>query len=130
MADIEPYSPTDRRGLEQLYRRTYGHEAVDRLRFIWEWARRNPAATTTPPYWVVREGTTLIAACPITPVRVEVNGTETNGAWSAGPLVVAERGIAWVVGQRIAHWARARPDSAALVHLRYEPFGPAGEEGD
>lgn len=106
MADIEPYSPTDRRGLEQLYRRTYGHEAVDRLRFIWEWARRNPAATTTPPYWVVREGTTLIAACPITPVRVEVNGTETNGAWSAGPLVVAERQRQGLGGSLLRAWDR------------------------
>src|SRR5579884_3813061 len=45
------------------------------------------------------------------------------------PLVVAERGIAWVVGQRIAHWARARPDSALLVHLTYEPPRPGGGAG-
>ena len=91
MAEIERYSPDDRRGLEQLYRRTYGHEAVDRLRFLWDWARRNPAADAAPPFWVVREGPTVIAACPVTPVRVLVLGSEVSGAWSAGPLVVAER---------------------------------------
>jgi len=86
MADIERDSPGDRRGLEQLYRRTYGHEAVDRLRFLWDWSRRNPAANGEPAYWVVREGPTLIAACPLTPVRVSVNGKEVGGTWSAGPL--------------------------------------------
>jgi hypothetical protein len=91
MADIEPYSPADRRGLEQLYRRTYGNEAADRLRHLWDWARRNPAVTVEPPYLVVREGPTLVAACPLTPVRVSLSGTEVGGTWSAGPLVVAER---------------------------------------
>lgn len=107
MADIEPYSPNDRRGLEQLYRRTYGHEAVDRLRFLWDWARRNPAAQTAPPYWVVREGPTLIAACPLTPVRVSVLGTEVVGAWSAGPLVVAERQRQGLGGALLRAWDRA-----------------------
>jgi tRNA(Ile)-lysidine synthetase-like protein len=44
------------------------------------------------------------------------------------PLVVADRGIAWVVGQRIADWARARPESEALLHLTFEPPTEAGEE--
>jgi hypothetical protein len=106
MADIEPYSPNDRRGLEQLYRRTYGHEAVDRLRFLWDWARRNPAADAAPPYLVVREGPTLIAACPVTPVRVLVLGTEVGGAWSAGPLVVAERQRQGLGGSLLRAWDR------------------------
>jgi hypothetical protein len=106
MADIEPYSPQDRRGLEQLYRRTYGHEAVDRLRFLWDWARRNPAAGDIPPYWVVREGPTLIAACPVTPVRVSILGQEVSGAWSAGPLVLAERQRQGLGGSLLRVWDR------------------------
>ena len=43
MADIERYTPDDRRGIEQLYRRTFGNEAADRVRLRWDWARRNPA---------------------------------------------------------------------------------------
>jgi hypothetical protein len=107
MADIEPYLQQDRRGLEQLYRRTYGHEAVDRLRFLWDWARRNPAAADVPAYWVVREGPTLIAACPVTPVSVSVLGTEVIGAWSAGPLVVAERQRQGLGGSLLRAWDRA-----------------------
>jgi hypothetical protein len=107
MPDIEPFSQPDRRGLEQLYRRTYGHEAVDRLRFLWDWARRNPAAGDMPPYWVVREGPTLIAACPVTPVRVSVLGTEVSGGWSAGPLVVAERQRQGLGGALLRVWDRA-----------------------
>ena len=106
MAEIERYSPGDRRGLEQLYRRTYGHEAVDRLRFLWDWARRNPSADAAPPFWVVREGPTLIAACPVTPVRVLVLGSEVSGAWSAGPLVVAERQRQGLGGSLLRAWER------------------------
>jgi hypothetical protein len=62
MADIERFTPDDRKGIEQLHRRTLGNEAADRLRLHWDWARRNPANGVEPPYWVVREGPTLIAA--------------------------------------------------------------------
>ncbi|MEZ5286034.1 MAG: hypothetical protein R2712_14735 [Vicinamibacterales bacterium] len=106
MADIERYSPDDRRGLEQLYRRTFGHEAVDRLRFLWDWARRNPAALGQPPYLVVREGPTVIAACPLTHVRVSVRGAELGGSWSAGPLVVSERQRQGLGGSLLRAWDR------------------------
>lgn len=106
MADIEPYSPDDRRGLEQLYRRTFGHEAVDRLRFLWDWARRNPAAGTEPPFLVVREGPTVIAACPLTPVRASVRGQDVVGTWSAGPLVVSERQRQGLGGSLLRAWDR------------------------
>ena len=106
MADIERYSPDDRRDLEQLYRRTFGHEAVDRLRFLWDWARRNPAAGGQPPYLVVREGPTLIAACPQTPVRLSVLGQSVEGSWSAGPLVVSERQRQGLGGTLLRAWDR------------------------
>ncbi len=40
----------------------------------------------------------------------------------AVPLVVGERGIAWVVGHRVAEWAAASEDGAALA-VRFEPSG-------
>jgi len=91
MADIERYTPDDRRGTEQLYRRTFGIESADRVRLRWDWERRNPAGGVEPQYWVVREGPTLIAAIALTPVRVAIAGVEAAGTWSADPLVVAER---------------------------------------
>jgi hypothetical protein len=92
MADIDWYRPEDRRGVEQLYRRTFGIEAADRARLRWDWARRNPAnGAGDAPYWIVREGPTVIAACPLVPVRVGIRGLAANGAWIGDPLVVAER---------------------------------------
>jgi len=37
------------------------------------------------------------------------------------PLVVSERGIAWVVGWRIAEWARPRDEGGLAVELRFLP---------
>ena len=71
MADIERYTPDDRRGVEQLYRRTFGTEAADRVRLRWDWARRNPASAASSR----RTGSCAKARrssppCPLMPVRV------------------------------------------------------------
>lgn len=92
MIDIERFHPDDRRGIELLYRRTFGIPAADAIRLRWDWARRNPANVNgEPPYLVVREGPTVIAATTVMPARVNLRGLEIEGAWSGDPLVVAER---------------------------------------
>jgi len=92
MADIDPFRAEDRRGVEQLYRRTFGTQAADAVRLRWDWARRNPANDSAdPPYLIVRERPTVIAACPLMPMRVSIRGLDADGAWSGDPLVVAER---------------------------------------
>jgi hypothetical protein len=92
MADIDRYHPEDRRGVEQLYRRTFGIYAADALRLRWDWARRNPALSSDElPYTIVREGPTVIAVGPMTPVKVSLRGLDTDGVWSGDPLVAAER---------------------------------------
>ena len=106
MAEIERFTPEDRRGIEQLYRRTLGNEAADRLRLHWDWARRNPANGVEPPYWVVREGPTIIAATHLLPVRVTVGGSEVAGTWSSDPLVVAERQRQGLGGALLRAWDR------------------------
>ena len=106
MADIERFTPDDRRGIEQLHRRTLGNEAAERLRLHWDWARRNPAIGVEPPYWVVREGPTLIAASPLIPVKVSIHGTEVAGTWSSDPLVVAERQRQGLGGSLLRAWDR------------------------
>jgi hypothetical protein len=106
MADIERFTPDDRRGIEQLHRRTLGNEAAERLRLHWDWARRNPANGAEPPYWIVREGPTLIAASPLTPVTVTIGGTEVRGTWSSDPLVVAERQRQGLGGSLLRAWDR------------------------
>lgn len=37
------------------------------------------------------------------------------------PLVLSERGIVWVVGHRIAHWARIEEDTTKVVNLEFSP---------
>ena len=106
MAEIERFTPEDRRGIEQLHRRTLGNEAADRLRLHWDWARRNPANGVEPPYWVVREGPTIIAATHLLPVRVTVDGSEVAGTWSSDPLVVAERQRQGLGGALLRAWDR------------------------
>lgn len=92
MPEIEPFRPDDRRGVEQLVRRTFGTQAADALRLRWDWLRRNPSnASGQPPFLIVREGPTVIAACPLMPVRVSLRGLDTEGAWASDPLVAAER---------------------------------------
>lgn len=106
MADIERFTPDDRRGIDQLHRKTFGNEAAERLRLHWDWARRNPANGVEPPYWVVREGRTLIAASPLMPVRVTIAGTEVAGTWSSDPLVVPERQRQGLGGALLRAWDR------------------------
>lgn len=106
MAEIERFTPDDRKGIEQLHRRTLGNEAAERLRLQWDWDRRNPANGLEPPYWVVREGPTLIAASSLTPVRVSVTGNEVAGTWSSDPLVVAERQRQGLGGSLLRAWDR------------------------
>jgi len=36
------------------------------------------------------------------------------------PLVVTERGIAWIVGSRTADWARVKDTDATVLELRFE----------
>ena len=92
MADIDQFRPEDRRGVEQLYRRTFGTQASDAVRLRWDWGRRNPAnPSNEPSYLIVREGRTVVAAAPLMPVRVSLRGLEAEGAWTGDPLVLAER---------------------------------------
>lgn len=92
MADLDRYRSDDRRALEQLYRRTSGPEAVERLKLTWQWERRqNPGARGAAAPWVAREGPSLVAALHTLPVRVAMAGSDVRGAWLANPVVAAER---------------------------------------
>ena len=37
------------------------------------------------------------------------------------PLVVSENGVVWVVGHRMAHWARVREDTERVLRLDFRP---------
>jgi hypothetical protein len=93
MSEIDRFRPEDRRGVDTLYRRTYGADAAEANRLRWEWQhRRNPYnATGQPDIWVAREGPTVVGHYPTLPVRVSLKGLEVDGAWGTDAVVVPER---------------------------------------
>jgi len=92
MTGLDRYRSDDRRALEALYRRSAGAEAAERLKLTWQWERRqNPAARGAAPPWIVREGTSVVAALPARPVDLALRGRPVRGLWLTDPVVAAER---------------------------------------
>jgi hypothetical protein len=93
MSDIDRFRPDDRRGVDTLYRRTYGADAAEAIRLRWDWQhRRNPYNPTGQPgIWVAREGPTVVGQYPTLPVRLSLKGLEIEGAWGAGAMIAPER---------------------------------------
>ena len=93
MAEIDRYRPDDRRQVEALYRRVFGHDSADASRLRWEWQyRRNPNSSATEPLiWLAREGTTVVGQYAAMPVRAVVKGTEIDAAWGMDVMVAPER---------------------------------------
>ncbi len=84
MTGLDRYRSEDRRALELLYRRSAGAEAAERLKLTWQWERRqNPAGRGASPPWVVREGTSIVAALPTRPVDLSLRGQAVRGLWLA-----------------------------------------------
>lgn len=107
MADLDRYRADDRRALEQLYRRSAGPEAVERLKLTWQWERRqNPGARGAVAPWVVREGPSLVGALNAIPVRLALGGRDARGAWLADPVVAAARGQQGLHEMLIRAWQR------------------------
>ena len=92
MTGLDRYRSDDRRALEALYRRSAGAEAAERLKLTWQWERRqNPATRGAAPPWIVREGTSVVAALPARPVDLALRGRPVRGLWLTDPVVAAER---------------------------------------
>ena len=93
MPDIVRFRPEDRRALDLLYRRVFGHDQANasQLRWGWQYAR-NP---NTPPgglqIWLAREGPTIIGQYAAMPVRLQVQGREIGGSWGMDVMVAPER---------------------------------------
>lgn len=107
MPDIERLRASDRRGVDLLYRRTFGHEAAEAIGLRWDWLRRNPASEgTEPECWVVREGPTIVAASVLARARVDLRGLETQGVWGMDPVVIPERQRRGLGEALLRHWDR------------------------
>jgi hypothetical protein len=93
MADVTRYRGDDRRAVEALYRRVFGHDAADASRLRWEWQyRRNPNnAGGEPEIWIAREGPAIVGQYATMPVRLTVRGRELKGSWGMDVMVAPER---------------------------------------
>ena len=93
MADILKYRRDDRRAVEALYRRVFGHDAAESSRLRWEWQyTRNPNNPGhEPEIWIAREGPAIVGQYATMPVRLAVAGTEIQGSWGMDVMVAPER---------------------------------------
>jgi GNAT superfamily N-acetyltransferase len=93
VADIDRYRPEDRRAVEALYRRVFGHDAAEASRLRWEWQyRRNPNNPGhEPEIWIAREGPAIVGQYATMPVRLWVRGAEMTGSWGMDVMVAPER---------------------------------------
>lgn len=93
MAEIDRYHADDRRAVDALYRRVFGHDAADASRLRWEWQyRRNPNNPGgEPEIWIAREGTAIVGQYATMPVRLRVKGREVKGSWGMDVMVAPER---------------------------------------
>jgi hypothetical protein len=91
--DVDRYRPEDRRAVDALYRRVFGHDAAEASRLRWDWQyRRNPNNPHhEPEIWVAREGTTIVGQYATMPVRLSLSGKEVPASWGMDVMVAPER---------------------------------------
>jgi GNAT superfamily N-acetyltransferase len=93
VADITRYRPEDRRAVDALYRRVFGHDAAEASRLRWEWQyTRNPNNPgREPEIWIAREGPAIVGQYATMPVQVCVKGETVPGSWGMDVMVAPER---------------------------------------
>jgi GNAT superfamily N-acetyltransferase len=116
MAEIDRYRPDDRRQIEALYRRVFGHDSADANRLRWEWQyRRNPNGQPGGPLiWIAREGHTVVGQYAAMPVRLRVKDREIDGAWGMDVMVAPERQRQGLGEDLFRTWDRAVGASLGL----------------
>jgi GNAT superfamily N-acetyltransferase len=93
VAEIDRYRPEDRRVVDALYRRVFGHDAAEGSRLRWDWQyRRNPNNPRgEPEIWIAREGTVIVGQYATMPVQLMLAGRGIRGSWGMDVMVAPER---------------------------------------
>ncbi len=93
MAEIDRYRPEDRRVVDALYRRVFGHDAAEGSRLRWDWQyRRNPNNPRgEPEIWIAREGPAIVGQYATMPVQLSVGGKSVRASWGMDVMVAPER---------------------------------------
>lgn len=93
VADIVRFRDGDRRAVDLLYRRVFGHDAADacQLRWHWQYLQNPNNPPDGPQIWIAREGPTVVGQYATMPVRIAVKGAEIPGSWGIDVMVAPER---------------------------------------
>lgn len=93
MADINRYRPDDKRAVDALYRRVFGHDAAEASRLRWDWQyRHNPNNPRhEPEIWIAREGPAIVGQYATMPVKLSLKGREVQASWGMDVMVAPER---------------------------------------
>jgi GNAT superfamily N-acetyltransferase len=93
VAEIDRYRPDDKRAVDALYRRVFGHDAAESSRLRWEWQYRNNPNNPgqEPEIWIAREGPAIVGQYATMPVRLSVGDREVQGSWGMDVMVAPER---------------------------------------
>lgn len=136
MAEIDRYRSEDQRATQLLYRRAFGQDAAEASRLRWDWQYlRNPNVPAGGPLiWVAREGQTIVGQQATIPVRLSVNGTEMDAAWSTDAMVAPERQRQGLGEQLVRVWQNnvgaalglglSESASGLFKTLNFPSFGP------
>ncbi len=93
VAEIDRYRAEDRRVVDALYRRVFGHDAAENSRLRWDWQyRRNPNNPRgEPEIWIAREGPAIVGQYATMPVQLTIGGKDVRGSWGMDVMVAPER---------------------------------------
>ena len=93
MADIDRFRLEDRRAVDALYRRVFGHDAANasQLRWTWQYLHNPNNPPDGPQIWLAREGPTVIGQYATMPVRLSLKGTDIHASWGMDVMVAPER---------------------------------------
>jgi hypothetical protein len=93
MADIDRFRLEDRRSVDALYRRVFGHDAANasQLRWNWQYLQNPNNPSDGPQIWLAREGPTIIGQYATMPVRLSLKGQDIHGSWGMDVMVAPER---------------------------------------
>jgi GNAT superfamily N-acetyltransferase len=93
VAEVDRYRTDDRRAVNALYRRVFGHDAAEASRLRWDWQyRHNPNNPgQEPEIWIAREGPAIVGQYATMPVKLSVRGREVTGSWGMDVMVAPER---------------------------------------
>ncbi len=93
MPEIVRYRPEDRRAVDVLYRRVFGHDQANanQLRWNWQYTQNPNNPADGVQIWLAREGPTVIGQYATMPVRLSIKGREIAASWGMDVMVAPER---------------------------------------